>query len=283
MKKILIAGKSSYVGTSFEEWMKQHSSEYKIDTIDLKDASWKEHDFSSYDSILHLAAIVHRNETEDSLYYKVNRDLAYETALKAKEAGVKQFIFFSTVSVYGLNEGLITATTPYIPQNAYGKSKYEAEKLLSELEDEQFRLVILRPPMVYGKNSPGNYLRLRKLALHWGLFPKVENSRSMIYIGNLCSFLQLVIEQQLTGLFHPQNTEFVNTNEMIRQIRKNHGKGTAFAFKWLGSLVVEKLSISVLKKVYGDLKIDKEISSFSLDYNAFSFSESIHLSENGKE
>src|SRR5690554_6731837 len=114
MRRVLITGQNSYIGTSVERWLLRDPDKYKVDTIDMKDGSWKEKDFSQYDVVFHVAGIAHIKETSENqdLYYKVNRDLAYETAQKAKEDEVGQFIFLSSMSVYGLENGVIYKDTP---------------------------------------------------------------------------------------------------------------------------------------------------------------------------
>ncbi len=157
MKRVLITGANSYIGTSFEEYVKNKDSNFEIDTLDLLDPNWEEFDFSGYDSIFHVAAIVHKREKKISYeeYKKVNTDLPVLIAKKAKKAGVSQFIFLSTMSVYGLNTGKIASSTLAIPTTKYGQSKYQAEEELLKLRDCQFKLVIVRPPIVYGKGSKG--------------------------------------------------------------------------------------------------------------------------------
>src|SRR5690606_35554866 len=144
-----------------------YPNDYHIEKISLRDDAWKEHDFSKYDVILHVAGIAHRKETKENkeLYYRVNRDLTYEVAKKAKSERVSHFIFLSSLSVYGMETGIITRETVPQPKSNYGKSKLEAEELIASLSDEQFNVAILRPPMIYGKNCPGNYSKLRMLIL----------------------------------------------------------------------------------------------------------------------
>ena len=209
MKSILITGKNSYIGTSLENWLMREPDKYKVDTVDMKDGSWKEKDFSIYEVVFHVTGIAHIKETSDNqdLYYKVNRDLAYEAAQKAKQDGVEQFIFLSSMSVYGIENGVINKDTPLNPNSAYGKSKIEAEELINKLQDDAFIVATLRPPMVYGKECRGNYPRLAGLALKTPVFPKVENKRSMIYINNLSEFVKQLIDNRSGGLFFPQNAE----------------------------------------------------------------------------
>ena len=192
MKKILITGKNSYIGMSFKNWLEQnYSNEYEVESISLRNNLWKDKDFSRFDVVYHTAGVVHikENKKNRELYYKVNRDLTFEVAKKAKKEGVKQFIFLSSMSVYGLITGVIDENTPLSPNTSYGKSKFEAERLLLTLEDNNFKVAILRPPMVYGKGCKGNYPKLAKLAKVLPVFPDIQNKRSMIYIDYLNEFV----------------------------------------------------------------------------------------------
>lgn len=231
MKKILITGANSYIGTSFEKYINTNfSDEYTVDTVDMIGEGWKEKDFSSYDAVFHVAGIAHQKESakNEHIYYEVNRDLAIETAKKSIEDGVNQFVFLSSMSVYGLNDGVITEKTLPNPKTNYGKSKFEAENSLRELSNKKMKIAILRPPMVYGKNCKGNYQQLRKIALHFPFFPKVNNIRSMIYIENLCEFVRIIIDNKRSGIFFPQNPEYCNTSELVRIIAEEHKKKVWF-------------------------------------------------------
>ena len=195
MKKILITGAGSYIGTSFEKYMKQWPDKYQVDTVDMIGDGWMKYDFSGYDTVYHVAGIAHSDNGKISkekakLYYDVNTKLTIRTAMKAKKSGVKQFIFMSSAIVYGDSapigkKRIITKDTPVSPANCYGDSKVRAERGLKKLEDENFKVVILRPPMIYGKGSKGNYPLMSKLAQKMPVFPYVDNCRSMLYIENL--------------------------------------------------------------------------------------------------
>lgn len=275
MKKILITGKNSYIGTSLENWLLSEPDKYKVDTIDMKDVSWKEKDFFEYDVVFHVAGIAHIKETSvnQNLYYRVNRDLAYETAQKAKKDGVKQFIFLSSMSVYGIEQGIIDINTPLKPNSAYGKSKIEAEELINKLEDDSFSVAILRPPMVYGKGCRGNYPRLVGLALKTPIFPNGDNKRSMIFIDNLSEFIKQLIDKRSAGLFFPQNAEYVNTSEMVRLIAEAHGKKVVTTRFF--NPILRLMNISAINKVFGDLVYDKSMSDYKFDYRVCMFRDSI--------
>lgn len=283
MKRVLITGINSYIGTAFDNWLKKEHSKYRVDTIDTKDGSWKEKDFSAFDVVFHVAGIAHIKETRENrnLYYKVNRDLAYEIAKKAKEEGVKQFVFLSSMSVYGVEKGLIDKDTPLNPSSAYGKSKMEAEKMISQLADDSFVIAIIRPPMVYGNGCKGNYPKLASLALNMPVFPNVDNKRSMIYIDNLSEFVKQLIDNCSCGLFFPQNEEYVNTSEMVKLICQAHAKKIRLTKLFNPLLWV--LNVSIVNKVFGDLIYTKSMSEYKSYYNVCDFKLSIILTEEGRK
>lgn len=287
MKKVLITGENSYIGTSLVKWMAMFETEYFFDTISVKDNSWESKDFSTYDAVIHLAAIVHVKEKNDELYFKVNRDLAIKVATKAREDNVGQFIFFSTMSVFGMDEGVITSGTILNPTTAYGISKYEAEKEIGKLRNNDFKISILRPPMVYGSHSIGNYAKLSGLANKVSVFPKLDNNRSMLFIDNLMCFIKLVLDHQLDGTFHPQNLDLVNTSNLVKQIRAANGKKLKL-ISGLNQLIIKFSNrIKILHKVFGTLYYDSSTVGYPgtiyqgvrMDYQEKNFVESIEESE----
>ena len=290
MKKILITGANSYIGTSFEKYIEESfSSEYSIETIDMIDGSWRDKDFSGYDSIFHVAGIAHSDNgkisaEKEKLYYAVNTDLAVETAKKAKADGVKQFIYMSSAIVYGDSAPIgktkrITKDTPVSPANCYGDSKVQAENGLNPLNSEKFNVVILRPPMIYGKGSKGNYPLLAKIASLTPVFPYVENERSMLYIENLCEFVRLMVENEEHGTFWPQNAEYSNTSELVKMIAEAHGKKVHLikGFGW--ALKVMSKVIGLVNKAFGSLSYDMRISEDGIEYRIAGLEESIKRSE----
>ncbi|MGD7053939.1 NAD-dependent epimerase/dehydratase family protein [Sutcliffiella horikoshii] len=287
MKKILITGVNSYIGSSFKSWVSQYPNEYKVENISVRDDRWKESSFKGYDVVFHTAAIVHVKEDNINQYYKVNRDLTIELAMKAKEEGVKQFIFLSTMGVYGTETGHITNDTIPVPKTPYAKSKYEAELLLEKLGNKDFHIATLRPPIVYGRNCPGNYSRLAKLALKAPFFPNINNERSTIYIDNLSEFIKLLIDQEVSGLYFPQNKDFVNTTELVKTIAEAHGKTlkvTSF-FNWAVSICLKQSE--TFRKVFGSFVYDKQMPGSPntvlkdqiLKYETVSLEDSIKVTE----
>ncbi len=290
MKKILITGANSYIGTSFEKYVKEHHpNDFEIDTLDMVDGTWREKDFSGYDSVFHVAGIAHSDNgkispDKEKLYRSVNTDLAVETANKAKADGVKQFIFMSSAIVYGESSKVgkqkkITRDTPMSPANCYGDSKVKAEEGILPLNDDNFNVCILRPPMIYGKGCKGNYQTLVKIAKKLKFFPYVKNERSMLYIENLCEFVHLMIENEESGIFFPQNSEYTNTSEMVKKIAAEHGRklhlvhGFGWAVRFLG------LFTGLVKKAFGNLTYEKELSEYKTDYRVAALQESIKRTE----
>ena len=217
MKKVLSTGAGSYIGTSVEEYLNrpEYAGMYRVDTVDMIGDGWKEKDFSGYDTVFHVAGIAHADishvtEKQKKLYYRVNRDLAVSTAKKAKREGVRQFIYMSSIIVYGettsiRKERIITKDTKPHPTSFYGDSKWKAEQKLVPLGDKNFHVAILRPPMIYGEGGKGNYQTLKKIAMKVPVFPDFPNRRSMLALENLCEYVRQLIEERKDGVFFPQD------------------------------------------------------------------------------
>lgn len=291
MKRILITGTQGYVGSALAQYLRRWPEEYQVDFLSLREEAWRQTDFGDYDAIVHAAAIVHQPKSKDDpsqaeLYDRVNHLLTAELAQKAKNEGVSQFLFLSSESVYGLHAPVgqaltITADTPLNPTDNYGISKLQAEKALTALRDDHFRVAIVRPPMIYGRDCKGNYRTLARLAEKLPVFPNIANQRSMLYIDNLCEFLRLLIQDEADGIFCPQNTEYVSTSRMVREIAKAHGKhiclvgGCAWALNLLSHLT------PLAGKAFGSLCYDKSLSDYPQNYNIVGFEQSIAETEGG--
>lgn len=277
---ILITGAGSYVGTSVERWIKSHSN-HRVDTLDMLKDTWRDADFSIYDVVYHVAGIAHVNAKAnmEALYYKVNRDLTIEVAQIAQKAGVKQFIFMSSMIVFhesrSLKPEMITSDTQPCPNGFYGDSKLQAEKGLHELESDTFKVCILRPPMIYGPHSKGNFPRLIKLAAKTPLFPDFHNQRSMLYIDNLAEFVLQAVERQLSGTFYPQNRELSDTVEIIRYFAKAQNHKVWFA-KWLNPFVrLASHFMQPINKMFGTYYYAPQMSQMPFEYQLVSFEESL--------
>jgi Nucleoside-diphosphate-sugar epimerases len=294
LKKVLITGADSYIGVSFDNYAREHyGDELSVETVDMIDGSWREKDFSGYDVVYHVAGIAHADvgnvsDEVKAKYYAVNTDLAIETAKKARAEGVKQFVFMSSAIVYGDSAPYgkakrITAETEPQPANFYGDSKWQADKGVRELADENFVTTVLRPPMIYGKNSKGNYPTLAKMAKKMIIFPNVKNERSMLYIENLCEFLCQVIIRGEGGVFWPQNAEYSRTSDMVKTIAKvrGHRIWVTGAFNWVVWLAahIPGKTRGLANKAFGNLSYDQEMSRYDFEYQVADLKESIRRTE----
>ena len=281
MKKILITGAGSYVGESVRRYILSTSSDFQIDAVDTMGDNWKKADYSQYDVVYHVAGIAHVNADPkmEAMYYNVNRDLTIEVAKHAKAAGVKQFIFMSSQIVFHESQSLktevLTAETKENPNGFYGDSKLQAELGIKPLEDENFKVCILRPCMIYGPNAKGNFPRLAKLACKTPIFPCWHNKRSMLYIDNLAEFVKQAVLRGLSGTFYPQNRGLADTVEIIRFFAKAAGHKVWITrllnpFVWLGSFVLQPIN-----KMFATYYYAPEMSKMDFDYQLVSFEESL--------
>lgn len=285
MKKILITGANSYIGTSFAKYMAQWPDQYKIETIDMIDGSWREKSFVGYDSVFHVAGIAHQDsgkitEERKKLYYKVNTDIAIETAQKAKTDGVGQFVFMSSMIIYGASAKMgetkvILRDTAPSPIGTYGDSKLKADIGVRKFENDNFIVAVLRPPMIYGQGCKGNYPLLEKAALKLPFFPDVHNQRSMLFIENLCTYVKAVIDSNLGGIHFPQNEEYVCTSEMVRQIALAHGRKLTMTKVFNPLLRILSGKVKIVDKVWGGV-VYYQPTQISLNF--VTFYDSIHKS-----
>lgn len=254
-KNILVIGAHSYIAQNFENYAKKKKKNWNITLVSASDGAWEKADFSVYDTVLITAALVHRKKQKgtEELYRKVNQELPVRITKRAKEAGIKQVIFLSSMSVFGDNVERITKDTIPNPSSLYGKYKYKAEQVLEKFQSEEFRIAIVRPPMVYGEGCPGNYGRLKKLAKVTWIFPDTQNKRSMIAIEGLCRELGRIVENMESGYFHPQDEEYINTAEMVQKMRAEMGKKTYLTggFNWILKPLSKK--VGIFRKVFGSM------------------------------
>lgn len=281
MKRVLITGANSFVGTNIEKWLLKKPGEFEVETVDTLNEAWKQADYTKYDAIFHVAGIAHVDPKPEMapLYYKVNRDLAIEIARWAKAKGVKQFIFMSSGIVYkaskSLKSDIKTPKTKPEPNDFYGDSKLQAEIGLKELDCETFKICILRPPMIYGAGNKGNLPRLGWLATKTPVFPAWHNKRSMLYVDNLAEFVKQIILREMAGTFFPQNAEYSDTVEIVRQFAREHGHKIWISrifnpLVWLGAKF-----LPALPKMFADSYYVQEMSKYDFDYQLVSFEDSI--------
>lgn len=288
MKRVLILGTGSYVGGAFEAYLKDRRDSFCVAAVSMR-PGWQKESFAGFDTAVHVAGIAHRptggmDAREADEYWRVNALLPFEAAQKAKAEGVRQFIFFSSMSVYGQDGGMaapvvIGPETAPAPSTLYGRSKLEAENRLSVLENDHFHVAVLRPPMIYGPKCRGNYPLLSKAARALPIFPDTGNRRSMLYIGTLCGTLRALVESGGGGLFFPRNREDVAVPDMVRLIARVHGRRIALVKAFNGPIRLLGGRIGALQKVFGSLCYDAALPTGAAEMAETGLEESVLLSE----
>jgi nucleoside-diphosphate-sugar epimerase len=261
MAKILITGTNSFVGTNFIRYSKFR----EVDEVSLFDSKPVDINYKGYDVIIHLVAIVHQTiKIPEEQYFKVNRDLCVEVAKHAKKAGVKQFVFLSTVKVYGKfikGYSFWNEKSPCFPDDSYGKSKYAAELALKELNDANFTVSIVRTPLVYGEGVKANMLSILKLVKKSRFLPfkDIQNRRSFTSAENLIAFIDRIIEKRASGIFIAMDKEAISTTDLVEMISETLGR-KVILFKMPDFII--KAGVSLLPKFF-----DRLYGSFEMDNN----------------
>ena len=281
--KICIIGKNSYIGNHIDEWLSANGHE--VFQLDVLTEDWERFDYSDLDVAIQVAGIVHRPECHDAdLYKRVNTDMPVRIANIFKKSGTKHktFVFLSTMAVYGshkrLEKNVITANTGTSPSGLYGKSKKAAEDGLLVLQDTHFDVVVVRPPNVYGKGCKGGYIPgFVKIVKKLPVIPYAYNDvrQSMLYIDNLCEFIKLAIENNMHGIFMPQDDKAVSAIDIITAIADGLGK-KARTSRFLGLGVYLCSFLPLIQKAYGGIEYDMALSKIqNMDYVVVPFNEAI--------
>jgi UDP-glucose 4-epimerase len=257
MNNILLTGSSGFIGTYF---IHKYKSKYNIKQFSFLKDDIAMLDLEKIDVIIHLSALVHQmGGASASEYERVNVEQTLALAKRAKESGVRHFIFMSSVKVYGEESDTpYTERTPCLPEDEYGKSKLKAEKELQRLEDEEFRVSIIRTPIVYGFGVKANIQSLINLVAKVPILPfgDIQNRRSMVYIGNLSHMIDVIIQKREKGIFLATDDATLSTQEFIKLIAKVLGKEIYLIKLPLFQRLLKSLKPSFHKRLYGSLMID---------------------------
>lgn len=279
--KILIIGKNSYIGNHIDEWLSQRG--FAVSQLDVLTEDWQDYDYAGYEAIVHVAGIVHQPQCRDwDLYKRVNADMPIAIATMAKKSGVKQYVFMSTMGVYGVDKKLlpnvIDAYTPLLADDMYGKSKLMAEEGLAKLQDEHFNVACVRPPSVYGKGCRGGYISgFVSIVRMFPIIPRAYKNvkQSFLYIDNLSELVHLIITNHLKGAFCPQDDKAVSANDLLQAIAT--GMGKKYRSSQVMGFFVRLISfMPIVKKAYGGIAYDKSLSDIEkMNYVVIPFEEGI--------
>ncbi len=279
MSKLLLTGSNGFIGSYFKD---HYSNNYKITTFSFLNESLDELDLEATDIVVHLSALVHQmGGASKEEYRKVNITQTLELAKKAKQSGVKHFIFMSTVKVYGEETNSVyREDSECNPEDEYGKSKLEAEKMLQKLGNDTFKVSIIRTPIVYGEGVKANILNLINLINKVPVLPfaNIQNRRSMVYVGNLCAIINRIIEVGRSGIFLASDDRNLSTSELIRFIALAMKKKIFLLSVPFFPLLLKKIKPSLYKRLYKSLEIDSTFTKKELDFsNPYSTEDGIKL------
>jgi len=280
---ILITGASGFIGSYFQQ---HYASKYQCVPFSFSRYNLDELMLNDVEAIIHLAAIVHQPNAQNAEYIHVNVQRTLELAQKAKEHGVKQFIFMSTIAVYNRSLTLLKENSLLSPTTLYGQSKLEAEKQLLSLEDESFKVSIIRAPMVYGANAPGNIRSLMQLIDKLPILPfgKIKNQRSFVYVGNLCAMMDCIIQTKSCGIFLASDDVPLSTTKLIALIAKAKNKKIHLLHVRLFEKILLWIKPSMYQRLFGSLIVDNSQTKAILNFkNPYSVDDGIHIMVQGEK
>jgi nucleoside-diphosphate-sugar epimerase len=293
--RVLITGADGYIGTACVRAFSQQGWSVRATTrqpirmalpkgvenihgLSFAEAvNWALH-LHNVDVVLHLAAVVHRPDAPLEEYRRINIDSTERLALEAVKAGVSRFLFLSSISVHGRNVGArsIHEDTPFAPDDAYGKSKADAEALIARVANgTRMSWSVLRPPLVYGPNAPGNFRRLVN-AIQAGVplpLAAARKTRSYIGIDNLVSAIIRVATHPsaCNQSFVVSDGQDISTAEMISLIAKALERHSRIW--WMPEIAI-RMSAALLgrsadaSRLFDPLRIDSQKIRNMLDWEA---------------
>ena len=286
--KILLTGSSGFLGKVLFQRLNtlysvktlaRNNSDYNVDLSTEENIIFSE----KFELVIHAAGIAHKipiNQSEVNLMYNSNVT-GTTNLLKALERRIipKRFVYISSVSVYGLNEGiLINENNPLLALDPYGKSKIEAERIVCDwCYKHNICCTILRLPLVVGPNAPGN-LRSMILGIKQGYYFNISGGiakKSMVLANDVADYLIRASEiggiYNLTDGYHPSFYEL--SQEIMCQVNRskvyNLPKTLAIILSFLGDLIGSKFPINSKKynKITSSLTFDDSAARISFGWN----------------
>lgn len=284
MKRILITGATSWIGSEVEAHLAAFPGRYGVERVSLRGDAWKERSWEGFDSVLHLAGISSSSASgakAEAEYRRANVELAADVAAKAKADGVPHFILMSSIYVYvdgSTEREAITADTVPHPATVYGRSKLGAERAIAAMTTDGFKVAAIRSPLVYGPGCSGNFALLARLARVSPAFPDVDNARSMICSKNLAELVRLLVEERGGGTFLPQDAERMRTSELVRLLAEAQGRRIRLS-RALGAAAGAAARLGgPFGRLFGDLSYTLEASECGYEYRMATLAEAMNIS-----
>jgi len=268
MTTIAVTGATGFVGKRLMEYNK---NKYRLVPLSLRQKKPANFDLQGIGAVIYLAGKAHQMESiADSIYFDINYELTKQLADTAKENGVKQFLYISSVKVYGDEiQGVLNEWSACAPTDAYGASKLQAEKYLQSIETNDFKIAIIRPPLVYGPEVKGNMIRLLQLANRkWPLpMGRINNARSMVFVDNLIELINTIIDKEASGVFIAGDPEPLSTSELIGLIRKNLGnKSGLIGIPGAIRKLIKRAKPALYTRLFGSFVVDNSITNAKLHF-----------------
>ena len=276
---LILTGSTGFIGSYFK---KNYAEKYTLNTFSFLNDDSDSLNLENTNTIIHLSALVHQmGGASKEEYERVNIEQTLRLATKAKQNGVKHFIFMSTVKVYGEETNIAyTESTHCSPEDDYGKSKYKAEQELLKLKDDDFVVSIIRTPIVYGYGVKANIKNLIELVRKVSVLPfaNIKNRRSMVYVGNLCHLIDEIVIQKKTGVFLASDDESLSTTRLIQLIATGLEKKVYLIKIPLFESLLKLVKPSFHKRLYESLEVDNSMTKEILCFkNLYSTEDGIKL------
>jgi UDP-glucose 4-epimerase len=269
MKTVAVTGTSGFVGRRL---MVYDNELFKLLPVTLRNIPIEQLNLKNVDAIIHLAGKAHQMQPiADEVYFEVNYELTKNLAIAAKKQGVKHFIYISSTKVYG--DEITEPVSEYskcVPTDAYGASKLKAEQFLRGLESLDFKIAIIRPPLVYGPQVKGNMIKLLQLAKKKYPLPfrNIKNARSMVYVDNLIELINTIIIKEARGIYIAGDGLPVSTTELVMLIRKHMGyhRYSLFSIPILVRKMIHKIKPALFARLFGSFVADNTNSNNKLNF-----------------
>jgi UDP-glucose 4-epimerase len=283
MKTILLIGGDSFIGSKF---IIKHRNKYNFIIISRVKTNFKneliindffkikDSLFNEADILINFAAIVHSTKNiKREVYKKINYDLPIFLFEKAKENKIEHFIQMSSIAVYKRN-GHINILTEEKPTTDYGLFKLKTDNFLINNSENKISVSCIRPPMVYGYISPGNMIKLIKIAKTSIPLPfkNINSKLSFIHVDNLIEFIHITIVKQLFNVLIPTDKNETSVKEIIKIVRRNQNKTFKLfsmpkAIKWLFIFLAPNLYMKLFKNLTVECNVDDKIYKPKFDIN----------------